>query len=245
MSFQGQNVVVIGATGVVGSGVVRKYLDAGANVIGVSRSAENLAKLKQQIGIKDSEPFQGVVGDFKDDSSAASVKGAVDAVLKGQPIQHVVSVQGFVEFAKNPTETPLTALRSALDNGLYNNLLAAQSFLPGLKSRDGSSFTLVSGGLAHIPPPMIGVWMGSVKNAAINALQNALTTETANDKVRVNTVCIHFGVAPVGGDKNQFGMPAERDTLGLASAFLGIAKGTHKGNLICLSSWADADKYAA
>ena len=245
MSFANRNVVVIGASGVVGSGVVRKYLDAGARVVGVSRSASKLEQLKQQMKIQGSEPFVPAVGDFKDEASAAEARKAVTAALEGQPIDHVVSVQGFVSFAKAPTSTPPAELKAALDDGLFNNLLAAQAFLPDLKNREGSTFTLVSGGLAHMPPPNVSLWLGTVKNAALNALTFALAAETAQDKVRLNTVCIHFGVAPVGGDKNQFGMPTEGNTLRLAPAFLGLARGTQKGQLLCLNSWADADKLGA
>ena len=62
--------------------------------------------------------------------------------------------------------------------------------------------------------------------------------------VRVNTLCIHFGIAPIGGKQNQFGLPAERDTLGLAPAFLAIARGKQKGQVLCLNSWADVDALA-
>ena len=242
MSFEHRTVVVIGATGVVGGGVVRKYLDAGASVVGVSRSAANLEKLRQQMGISGRDAFQSVVADFKDEPSADQAKEAILSVIPGGAIDHVVSVQGFVEFAKPPTHSSLDALKSALSDGLYNNYLAAKALLPELKSRDGASFTLVSGGLAHFPPPNPALWLGTVKNAAINALTYALAAETSNNKVRVNTICIHFGVAPVGGTQNQFGMPSEGDTLRLAPAFLGLARGTQKGQVLCLSSWADAER---
>ena len=242
MSFEHRTVVVIGATGVVGGGVVRKYLDAGATVVGVSRSAANLEKLRQQMGISGRDAFQSVVADFKDEPSADQAKEAILSVIPGGAIDHVVSVQGFVEFAKPPTHSSLDALKSALSDGLYNNYLAAKALLPELKSRDGASFTLVSGGLAHFPPPNPALWLGTVKNAAINALTYALAAETSNNKVRVNTICIHFGVAPVGGSQNQFGMPSEGDTLRLAPAFLGLARGTQKGQVLCLSSWADAER---
>ncbi len=242
MSFENRVAVVIGASGVVGSGIVRKYLDAGATVVGVSRSSSKLDQLKQQINVQGSERFLPVVGDFKDEASASEAKKAITAALGGKPIDHVVSVQGFVAFAKAPTETSTQQLKSALDDGLFNNLLAAQALLPDLKNREGTSFTLVSGGLAHIPPPNVSLWLGTIKNASLNALTLALAAETANDKVRVNTICIHFGVAPVGGDKNQFGMATEADTLRLGPAFLGVARGTQKGQLICLNSWAEADK---
>ncbi len=243
MSFNNQNILVIGATGVVGGGVVRRYLDAGATVLGVSRSAANLETLKKTIQIKSGDPFVPVTGDFKDEASAKATKAAVLAALDGRPLNHVVSVQGFVNHAKAPTDTALDVLQGALTDGFHNNFLAAKMFLPALKDRD-TSFTLVSGGLAHIAPPDPSLWLGTIKNAALNALTFALASETAKDKVRVNTLCIHFGVAPVGGHKNQFGLPAEGDTLRLAPAFLAVAKGTQKGQLICLHAWSDADRLA-
>lgn len=241
--MQGKSVVVIGASGVVGSGAVRAYLDAGARVVGVSRKEENLAKLREGMRIGPGEAFRGVVADFKDDASASSAREAIEAAAGGA-IDHVVSVQGFVAITKAPTATGLADLRGALEDGLFNNYLAAKALLPGMKARSGASFTLVSGGLAHIPPPNPALWLGTVKNAAINALLLALAGETANDAVRVNTVCIHFGVAPVGGSKNQFGMDAAGDTLRLAPAFLGVARGTQKGKLLCLGGFEAADELA-
>ena len=245
MSFAHKTVVIIGATGVVGGGIVRKYLDAGATVVGVSRSAANLQKLRQKMNIVAGEPFHGVVANFKDEGTADHGKEAITAALAGKPIDHVVSVQGFVEFAKPPTHSALDVLKTALDDGFYNNYLAAKVLLPELKSRDGATFTLASGGLAHYPPPNPALWLGTVKNAALNALTHALASETVNNKVRVNTLCIHFGVAPLGGNQNQFGMPTEGDTLRLAPAFLGLARGAQKGLVLCLGSWAEVERLAA
>lgn len=237
--------VVLGAAGVVGSGVVRKFLDAGSTVVGVSRSAERLADLRRLLEIRDDEPFLAVVGDFSDEESAAAAKRDVEAALAGRPIDHVVSVQGFSPFAQPPTATPLATVKEALDDGFYNNFLAAKVFLPALKSRAGSSFTLVSGGLAHFPPPNPKLWLLTIKNAAVNALTYALTAETASDAVRVNTVCIHFSVAAIGGDKNQLGVPSEGNTLRLAPAFVAIARGTQKGKVLCLNSFAEAEALGA
>jgi NAD(P)-dependent dehydrogenase (short-subunit alcohol dehydrogenase family) len=242
MSFQNQVVVIPGATGVVGSGAARAFLKQGATVVAVSRSGAKLDALKAQLGGGDA--FKAVVGDFGTEASAAAAHAAVMAAVGGKPVDHVVSVVGFVTIDKAPTATSLDTFRRALDDGLFNNFLVARSFLPALKGREGSSFTMVSGGLAHYPPADATLWLGTVKNASVNALTFALASETMKDKVRVNTFCIHFSVAPVGGEKNQFGMPAEGNTDKLAPAFLGLAKGTSKGQLICLNAWADVERWA-
>jgi len=236
-----QVAVVLGATGVVGSGVVRKFLDAGATVVGVSRSAAKLEQLRRTLEIGEAEPFHGVVADFTDEEAAVAARQAVDEALGGRPIDHVVSVQGFVNIVQVPTATALDDVKGAFDDGFYNNLLAAKVFLPDLKPRAGSSFTLVSGGLAHFPPPNPKLWLATIKNAAVNALTFALAAETASDEVRVNTICIHFSVAAIGGERNGLGIPAESNTLRLAPAFLAVARGTQKGQVICLKSFAEAE----
>jgi NAD(P)-dependent dehydrogenase (short-subunit alcohol dehydrogenase family) len=237
MSLSGQVVVVAGATGVVASGATRKFLDAGATVVGVSRSRDKLAELAKTLKISPSESFIPVAGDFDSETSAEATRAAVVSTLGGKAIDHVLSAVGFIATGGAPTATPLAVLKKSLDDGLYNTFLVAKSFLPLVKDRAGASYTLVSGGLAHFPPPSPTLWMATLKNAAVNALTFGLASETAESAVRVNTICIHFSVAPVGGAKNQLGFPADKDTLSLGSAFLGVAKGSAKGQVICLNSW--------
>lgn len=241
-SFQGQVVVVLGATGVVGAGVARSFLDAGATVLAVSRDAGKLEALKSSLGVKAGDAFEGVVGAFDTDASAAAARDAIVAACHGHPIDHVVSSISFVTLAKPPTESPLSSVKKALDDGLFNSFLAAKVLLPLVKNRAGASYTLVSGGLAHQPPPSAALWLGTLKNASVIALGHGLAAETAESVARVNTLCVHMGVAPIGGQKNQLGVPAEKDSLALGPAFLNVAAGKAKGQLICLSSWDDVSK---
>ena len=152
MNFMNKTVAVIGATGVVGSGIVRRYMDVGATVICVSRRQENLTKLRAELAPDGGKSLVEVVADFNDEEAAQEAGRAVVRALKGDSLNHVVCVQGFVESSGAPSETPVLEVSCALQDGLYNNFLAAKTFLPVLKDRDGSSLTLVSGGLAHEPP---------------------------------------------------------------------------------------------
>ncbi len=244
--FINKVIVIAGATGTVGSGAVRAFLNEGAHVVGISRSAKKLEALKNTLSIRPDEPFYSIAGDFNNDAEAAKTTKAVKTALKGKPIDHVISTIGFVTLAAAPTKTDSSLVRDAFDHGFFNTVLLAKYLLPELKNQEGSSYTIVSGGLAHGLPGFIpnaeNLWLATAKNATVNSFTYGLNAETINDKVRVNTICIHFGVAPVGGNANQMGMPADKDTLALAPAFLEVANGTAKGEVICLNTWDDVNK---
>ncbi len=105
----------------------------------------------------------------------------------------------------------------------------------------GSTFTQLSGGLAHgVFVPQI--WAGSLKNATVNSWAMVLEAELKQDALRFSNVCVHFGVAPFGGDKNQFGMPGA-DTERFGPFFVAlVGKSSHRGT-ICLPSIDDATKF--
>ena len=70
MNFMNKTVAVIGATGVVGSGIVRRYMDVGATVICVSRRQENLTKLRAELAPDGGKSLVEVVADFNDEEAA-------------------------------------------------------------------------------------------------------------------------------------------------------------------------------
>lgn len=50
--------------------------------------------------------------------------------------------------------------------------------------------------------------------------------------MRVNTICIHFGVAAFDSKSNQMGFPGT-DTRELGAIFVDLAKSAQKGEIIC------------
>ncbi len=248
MSLKNNVVVIAGATGDVGSGATRAFLNAGATVLGISRSHAKLDALRAELGIGASDRFIGVEGDFRDDADAVRSRDAVREALGDRAIDHVVSGVGFITFAQAATVTPIGLVRQSLEDGLFNTIHVAQAFLPELKKRPGSSYTMVSGGLAHGLPPFVpnvqNMWLAALKNGAVNALTHGLAAESLQDEVRVNTLCIHFGVARIGKNTNHFGMATEKDTLALGAAFVGVAHGQQRGEVICLGTWDDVTRLA-
>jgi len=241
MALANKVVVIFGATGDVGSGAAHAYLQEGATVVAVSRDANKLENLRKSLG-DIAVHLLPVTGEFTSDHTVAEIKTKVGEVLKGRKVDHVVTVLGFAKKLKPASESSLQDLKDAFEEGLYPNYLVATKFLSDLKDHDGASFTLVSGGLAHFCPTP-DFWAATIKNSAVNALSIGLSTETQKDKVRVNTLCIHFGIAGHGTNKNRWGMDGA-DTYLFGPTFTAIAKSQEKGKIHCITSIDDAIKLA-
>jgi hypothetical protein len=102
----------------------------------------------------------------------------------------------------------------------------------------------VSGGFAH-GCYVTELWGATIKNAALNAVHMSLAKEYEGSAVRINTLCVHFGVTRPGGDKNQLGFPSSITSNQLGAAFTKVASNKQKGQLICLSNAADIDAVPA
>jgi len=234
--LSGKVAVILGATGIVGSGAVYNYLTEGATVVGVGRDKTKLAELAKKLGDLSKHFIPVVFGDYGDEKAATSLRDAVyKALPKDHKVDHVLSSIGFVYGSESPSKSGVKDLKAAFEDGLYPNLVSVQAFLPDLKTREGSTFSFVSGGLAHFSgPDYLGAWTGSLKGAAINALYNTVTAEVAKDggKTRIGNYCIHYGVSYPGSDKNQWGMPAiNTNTFG--ACFTAFATGSAKGRQVC------------
>lgn len=243
MAREPQTVVVGGATGVIGSGAVRAFLEAGATVVGVSRSQERLDALRASL--PPAADFQGVVGDPVDDDGVSRLRSGISAAVAGAPVDHALSSLGFVTVAEPFSRTPLQLARRAMEKGLYPNVGFAQALLPLQSGAARPSLTLVSGGYAHgVPADSPQMWLGTVKNAALSALTTGIAAEQGPDGVRVTTACVHVSVAPAGGTANQLGDPAAGDTLALAPVFPALAAHPRHGQVVCLTDWATIDTIA-
>jgi len=234
--LSGKIAVVLGATGIVGSGATYNYLTEGATVVGIGRDKAKLAELAKKLGDLSKHFVSVVHTDYTDEKSAVALREAIyKALPKDSKIDHVVAAAGFVINNEAPSKGGVKAVKAAFEEGLYPNLVLVQALLPEVKQREGSTFSLVSGGLSHFcSPELLGMWTACVKGAALNALFNTITAEVAKDsgKTRVGNYCIHYAVAYHGTEKNQWGMPGI-DTHVLGGAFTAFAAGSAKGRQVC------------
>ena len=176
------NMVVIGATGDVGRGIVAELLRRGHNVAAVARNASRLAALRTELGA--GPRLLAVPGSLADDGSAAALRVALMAAL-GTLDSVVVAVNA----PRQPA--PLAAHNSdqfaALIGGdLITHYTAARAFIPALA--DGGVYLGIGGGscdfVLHEGVPQ------SVAQAALRMLYRGLAHEFRDQPVRIRELII-------------------------------------------------------
>lgn len=180
------NILVIGATGDVGRGVVRVLRARGHAVTAMARNAARLEALSAETGAV------AVPGSLADEASAARAVADVRAVLP--------TLDGVLVSINAPRERSalmdLSAadLTEALNSDLIAHFTAARAFIPAI--RDGGVYIGVAGGSSDYI--LAGGAHMSVAQAGLRMLHRALAHEVRRVNVRQLTVA-----SVVAADSNR------------------------------------------
>ena len=242
MSLHGKNIVIIGASGIIGKGAALRFLDQGARVIAVSRSAATAQAMYASFSAEQQRRVMAVEGDFSNDVGASAALARVKGILNGDAIHHVVVSVGNLKFTAPPSESSWSELSAALDEAPSSLYHAGKFFLPELKEVQGASFTSVSGLIAYrCPAP--SMWAASVKYSAINILTTAFYSEFKDTQARTNSVVVGAAIADEPGMENKLGMKASVGAKQLGDVFIKIATGNMGGQLIDINNAGDIDNF--
>jgi len=233
---------ILGSNGIVGVSVAQQFLEAGARVVLVAQTEEQLKALVHRF-----EPHKrqlvGIVGGFTSRAQVEEVRSVLMAALNGNTIDHVVSAIGQVDLTPEGISAgdAVNALKACLEESLYPTIVCAQVFLPDLRDKDGSTYTIVCSGFAHkcyYP----NAWVGTVKNAAMTGVIESLACDFANAKVRINGNCLHYGISFPGHD--SMSSPHAAPDNSFAQTFLKIVKKKDvRGCIICHDSKLDTERF--
>ena len=223
MLFDGDVIVLAGATGRVGGATVRVLHDEGARVVVVSRSAAaagaavaGLARASSAVAdLADPAATQrmvdGVADEFGRIDAVVNVAGKGKFVaLADSTLEDLrVNVDGFVVPAYNLT---VAALRRML----------AQPYRPGRRSR--GHIVTVTAGSSRNPQPNFGLF-GAAK-AAVNTLMRAVAREHKADGIVANAVVLGTVATEAAReylDTGDFAAAASPDEVARVLAFLASA----------------------
>jgi len=173
MSFDGQRVVIIGASAGIGEATAKAFAAQGAAVIITGRSKERLDQAAQRIGL----PVQ--VAELN-----ATDRAALDAFFAASgPIDHLVLAASPGAVGAGPiADLDESALRQAFDGKFFAHVKAIQAALPQLKA-DGS-VTIISAVSARAA--FAGTVGLAAANGALETIVGPLAVELA--PLRVNAV---------------------------------------------------------
>jgi len=177
MSFDGQRVVVIGASAGIGEAAARAFAAGGAEVIITGRSKERLDLAAQRIGY----PVQTAAVDATD-------RAALDAFFAAAgTIDHLVLTASPGAVGAGPIAAlEEAALRQAFDGKFFAHVSAIQAALPHL--RPDGSVTIVTAASARAAFP--GTTGLAAANGALETIVAPLAVELA--PLRVNAVSPGF-----------------------------------------------------
>lgn len=178
-------VLVLGAAGGVGRGVVEALLDAGYPVIAAGRDGERLQSMKT--ALERPPGIATVTGSVASEAEGAALAAAIRQLRR--PLGGIVaSIMGPLERGRL-LDQPADFLRRKLDEDVIPHLVAARHLLPLLAENGGGGPYLIIGGPCADSP-----WAGyghlSVSAAAMRMLVKVLRQEALASSVRVQQLAV-------------------------------------------------------
>lgn len=187
MSEVARRVVVLGATGDVGRGVVEACLARGCDVTAVARSSDGLAQLNAL-----HPGLRTATGSVADDDAAAELAGKLDVT----PQTAVVVAVSLPWAPRAVLDTEYSEASRYWQSYLGAHLAAAKAFLPALGA--GGLFVGVGGGMADFAAA--GSAVISMSQAAQRMLYRTLALEVGDTGPAVRELMV---VSKVHGHSNR------------------------------------------
>ena len=157
-------VLVLGATGTIGSGVVRAAVEAGWPVVAVARDRQSLDELRTR---HPDARLHTVVGSVADDDAATALLSELRKLTR--PFAGVVAALGTGNERGRLLDHPSGRLRETFDDAVIPHLVAARHLLPWLaESGRNCGYVLIGGPGSR--NPWAGYGHRSIAAAAVHLL---------------------------------------------------------------------------
>jgi NAD(P)-dependent dehydrogenase (short-subunit alcohol dehydrogenase family) len=195
-ALEGKVAIVTGAKGGLGGFVTTAFIEAGARVVGVSRS------------IKDSDfgdpSFTAMAAELSSGDAARQV--AADVVERFGRIDVLAHVMGGFAGGQSVAETDDATFETMLDLNYRAAFYMARAVLPAMRNQGSGRIVAVASRQAVEPAAMTGAY--SASKAALVALVKAIALENKDRCISANTVLPGTMETP-GNSGSQLVKPAQ------------------------------------
>ncbi len=174
--LEGKIALITGAKGGLGSFVTRAFLEAGAQVVGISRSIRN-ADFSHSA-------FTALPADLTD--PAAVRKAVDDAAARFPRMDALVHVAGGFAGGQSIAQTDDATFETMLDLNLRSAFFVTRAVVPHLRRQTGGRILAVASRQAVEPSAMTGAY--NVSKAGLLALIRTLALENKDRGITANAV---------------------------------------------------------
>jgi 3-oxoacyl-[acyl-carrier protein] reductase len=180
-----RSAVITGASRGLGQALARHFVEAGAGVLLVARSAERLAAIRDELlPLASGRPVEVFAGDVALPETAQAVAARVRERLADFAV--LVNNAG-VYGPLGPMETlSVTEWEEAVGINLLGTVYMCHALIPLLRQRGGGKIVNLSGGGATAPLPFFSAYAAT--KAAVVRLTETLAHELAPAHVDVNAI---------------------------------------------------------
>lgn len=179
------NILIAGASGSVGEGLVEAFLEKGHYVTAVIRNEDKRIKLEEYLlhhTLQNFSTLNVIINAFDNEQNTISL---TEEISSKQWDLVIASLGGWYH-GDVLHKIPLTDWNSVIQNGLTSHFLFAKAVIPVLEKQQNSTYVMINGGASEFAVPHSGAI--SIVAAAQKMMSQVLATELKHTAVRVHAV---------------------------------------------------------
>jgi short-subunit dehydrogenase len=178
--IKGKNILIIGATGGIGSNLVKLLSNSGANLFITGRNEEKL----QAIAAANNIPATAVfVGDLTNEKNVETLKEKYFTAF--QQIDVMINASGLGIIKKLEALSPEDFMKSIHVN-LWVPFLLMKAFLPAMKEMKKGLVIHIPGVLGKVP--MLGAAAYSASKYGLNGMMQSIREEIKRTDIRITNI---------------------------------------------------------
>ena len=178
--LQGKKILVVGATGGIGSNLVKLLHQSGASVFVSGRNLEKLSSLTESIGIEQTKSFQCDISVQKEveelASKVSSEMGTLDILVNASGLGIIKPLE----------QLTLEDFMNSLQTNLVGSFLLVKAFLPSMKEIKKGLIINIPGVLGKVP--MAGAAAYSASKYGLVGMMQSVREELKRTEIRITNI---------------------------------------------------------
>ena len=179
-SIKGKNILLIGATGGIGSKTVSLLKNSGANLFITGRNTDSLRQIATQYEIPSNALY---AGDLTEEKNIIELK---EQFFAAYPTIDVLINASGVGIIKNTDSLTHEDFLASIMTNLYSPFMIIKAFLPEMKKTGKGLIIHIPGVLGKVP--MLGAAAYSASKYGLNGMLQSIREEVKRTEIRITNL---------------------------------------------------------